>query len=179
LEFRRTMRVANTPIVHGDSSMKRAPNLDQGNPAAKPKNSPGPLAKSKRTNLARTAPMAKARNTPSPYAQEQGSADDAAHPSSVPPRDLPMTRASTASSRAASARTVKPHPQRAVVRERPSRRCRAQKQQLGKLRRSRCRSGGVSSAIKTSGLLARDTNQAMNRRMKLNDALGKLTGAAK
>jgi hypothetical protein len=38
------------------------------------------------------------------------------------------------------------------------------------------RAGGVSSAIKTSGLLARDTNQAMNRRMKLNDALGKLTG---
>jgi hypothetical protein len=32
----------------------------------------------------------------------------------------------------------------------------------------------VGRSIKSAGLLARDTNQAMNRRMKLNDALGKM-----
>jgi hypothetical protein len=69
--------------------MKRAPNLDQGNPAAKPKNSPGPLAKQKRTNLASTQPMAKARNSPSPYAKNREAQTMRPTPTNVPPRDLP------------------------------------------------------------------------------------------
>jgi hypothetical protein len=69
--------------------MKRAPNLDQGNPDAKAKNSPSPLPKQKRTNLARTAPMAKARNTPAPYGKNSESQTMRVTPTNVPPRDMP------------------------------------------------------------------------------------------
>lgn len=69
--------------------MKRAPNLDQGNPAAKPQNSPSPLAKQKRTNLERTKPMAKAKNSPSPYAKNSEAQTMRPTPTNVPPRDLP------------------------------------------------------------------------------------------
>lgn len=69
--------------------MAAKPNLDQGNPDAKAKNSPSPLPKQKRTNLARTAPMAKARNTPAPYGKNKESQTYRPNPSSVPPRDLP------------------------------------------------------------------------------------------
>lgn len=45
------------------------PNLDQGNPAAKRRNSPAPLAKTKRTNLTVGKTEAKARNSPAPLAK--------------------------------------------------------------------------------------------------------------
>jgi hypothetical protein len=69
--------------------MAAKPNLDQGNPDAKAKNSPSPLPKSKRTNLARTAPTAKARNVPIPYGKNKEAQTMRPNPSSVPPRDLP------------------------------------------------------------------------------------------
>lgn len=69
--------------------MALKPNLDQGNPAAKPQNSPSPLAKNKRTNLARTQPMAKARNSPSPYATNRKSETLVRTPTNVPSRDYP------------------------------------------------------------------------------------------
>lgn len=69
--------------------MAMKPNLDQGNPAAKPQNSPRPLAKNKRTNLARTAPMAKARNVPSPYAKNRAPETLIRTPTNVPVRDIP------------------------------------------------------------------------------------------
>lgn len=69
--------------------MAAKPNLDQGNTAAMPRNSPGPLAKSKRTNLARTQPAAKARNVPSPYGKNKEAQTMRPNPSSTPPRDLP------------------------------------------------------------------------------------------
>jgi hypothetical protein len=69
--------------------MAMKPNLDQGNPAAKPRNSPSPLAKNKRANLARTSPMAKARNVPSPYAKNRAAQTLIPGPTNVPPRDIP------------------------------------------------------------------------------------------
>lgn len=69
--------------------MAMKPNLDQGNPAAKPRNSPSPLPKNKRTNLARTAPMAKAKNVPSPYAKNRESRTMRLTPTNVPSRDYP------------------------------------------------------------------------------------------
>lgn len=60
-------------------------NLTQGNPAAKPQNSPGPLAKTKRTNLALTKPMAKARNVPKPYAKNREATTIRPGPTNTPP----------------------------------------------------------------------------------------------
>lgn len=49
--------------------MAMKPNLDQGNVAAKRKNMPGPLAKTKRDNLVVGKTMAKAKNSPPPLAK--------------------------------------------------------------------------------------------------------------
>jgi len=69
--------------------MGMKPNLVQGNPAAKRKNSPAPLAKSKRTNLSQTVPTAKKRNVPTPYAKNREAQTIRLTPTNVPPRDLP------------------------------------------------------------------------------------------
>lgn len=63
------------------------PNLDQGNPAAKERNSPSPLAKQKSSNLARTNPMAKAKNTPKPYAKNSEGMTMRLTPTNVAPRN--------------------------------------------------------------------------------------------
>lgn len=62
-------------------------NLDQGNPAAKRKNSPAPLAKTKRSNLTQTKPAAKAKNVPTPYAKNVEPSTYRKNPSSTPPKN--------------------------------------------------------------------------------------------
>lgn len=62
------------------------PNLDQGNPMAKKRNSPAPLAKQKRSNLAQTKPMAKAKNILAPHAKNREAQTYRKNPSSVAPR---------------------------------------------------------------------------------------------
>lgn len=69
--------------------MAMKPNLVQGNPAAKAKNSPGPQAKQTRTNLVVTKPEAKAKNTPAPHSKNREGQTMRSNPSSVPPRNLP------------------------------------------------------------------------------------------
>jgi hypothetical protein len=69
--------------------MGMKPNLVQGNPAAKRKNSPAPLAKQKRTNLVQTEVMAKKKNVPTPYAKNTEGQSLRITPTNVPPRDLP------------------------------------------------------------------------------------------
>lgn len=70
--------------------MAMKPNLVQGNPAAKAKNSPGPQAKQTRTNLVQTKVTAKARNSPAPMAKNKEAQTMRLTPTNVPPRDLPF-----------------------------------------------------------------------------------------
>jgi hypothetical protein len=69
--------------------MKRAPNLDKGNPAAKAKNSPRALPKSKGHGMDRMSVDAKGKNAPAPMAKSREGQTYRPNPSSVPPRDLP------------------------------------------------------------------------------------------
>lgn len=61
------------------------PNLDQGNPAAKRQNSPGPLPKNKRTNLAQTKPAAKPANILAPHPKNSESSTYRKNPTNTPP----------------------------------------------------------------------------------------------
>lgn len=69
--------------------MAMKPNLDQGNPAAKAKNSPAPLKKQTRSNLEQTKSMAKEKNSPTPYAKNKEGQSMRLTPTNVPPRDMP------------------------------------------------------------------------------------------
>jgi hypothetical protein len=71
-------------------TMATKPNLDQGKPAAKRRNSPRPMAKQRRTNLVQTSTAAKKRNVPTPYAKNKEAQTMRPTPSNVPPRDLPF-----------------------------------------------------------------------------------------
>jgi hypothetical protein len=124
--------------------------------------------RAKRTNLARTAPAAKARNVPSPYGKNKeaqtmrlNAVERAAARSAARRPDPPRAHDRQA--------LEQPQPQRAVVKT----------VQVSAWTDSSSRIQRAPAAWQRDqdlGLLARDTNQAMNRRMKLNDALGKLTG---
>jgi len=69
--------------------MAMKPNLDQGKPAAKRRNSPAPLAKNKRANLDQGHPAAKAKNSPSPFSKNNESQTMRITPTNVPPRNSP------------------------------------------------------------------------------------------
>jgi hypothetical protein len=69
--------------------MKRAPNLDEGKPAAKAKNSPRALPKNKGHGMERMPVAAKAKNSPAPMAKNREGQTYRPTPSNVPPRDLP------------------------------------------------------------------------------------------
>jgi hypothetical protein len=63
------MKAQDPKNIYAPLPGKHSPNLDQGHPMAKAKNSPGPLPKHKTPNLDQGHTMAKPKNSPGPMAK--------------------------------------------------------------------------------------------------------------